>query len=139
MYKSATTTPILIFSSEDRQRELMLGRLAKIVEDSGLSRGAFADCLGVPSTRFSSYLTGKLKVTDRIIALVCERFGVSERWIRDGIGPVYVASSKRADIDRFYESVLFLFNLLPSETQEAAVGVMRRIIRENKVQKQKRP
>lgn len=133
MYRSATTTPILIFSSEDRQRELMLGRLAKIVEDSGLSRGAFADCLGVPSTRFSSCLTGRLKITDRLIALVCERFGVSEKWLRDGVGPVYAASSKRAEIDRFYESVIFLFNLLPSETQEAAVGVMRRIIRENRI------
>lgn len=111
----------------------MLGRLAKIVEDSGLSRGAFADCLGVPSTRFSSYLTGRLKITDRLIALVCERFGVSEKWLRDGVGPVYAASSKRAEIDRFYESVIFLFNLLPSETQEAAVGVMRRIIRENRI------
>lgn len=133
MSRLATTTPIFIFNSEDRQRELTLARLAKIVEDSGLSRGAFADCLGVPSTRFSSYLSGKLKVTDRIIALVCDRFGVSERWIRDGVGPVYVASSKRADIDRLYESVLFLFNLLPSETQEAAVGVMRRIIRERRI------
>ena len=134
MYRSATTTPIFIYNSEeDRQRELMLGRLAKIVEDSGLSRGAFADCLGVPSTRFSSYLTGRLKITDRLIALVCERFGVSEKWLRDGVGPVYAASSKRAEIDRFYESVIFLFNLLPSETQEAAVGVMRRIIRENRI------
>lgn len=134
MSKSATTTQTYIFNSEeDRQRELMLGRLAKIVEDSGLSRGAFADCLGVPSTRFSSYLTGRLKITDRLIALVCERFGVSEKWLREGVGPVYAASSKRAEIDRFYESVLFLFNLLPSETQEAAVGVMRRIIRENRI------
>lgn len=132
MSRLATTTPIYIYSSNDRQRELMLGRLAKIVEDSGLSRGAFADCLGVPSTRFSSYLTGKLKVTDRIIALVCERFGVSERWIREGVGPVYVASGQRADIDKLYEALRFFFNLLPSETQEAAVGVMRRIIRENK-------
>lgn len=134
MSRLATTTPIFIYNSEeDRQRELMLGRLAKIVEDSGLSRGAFADCLGVPSTRFSSYLTGRLKITDRLIALVCERFGVSEKWLRDGVGPVYAASSKRAEIDRFYESVIFLFNLLPSETQEAAVGVMRRIIRENRI------
>lgn len=132
MSRLATTTPIYIYSSDDRQRELMLGRLAKIVEDSGLTRGAFADRLGVPSSRFSSYLTGRLKVTDRIIALVCERFGVSEKWLRDGVGPVYAASSKRAEIDRFYESVLFLFNLLPSATQEAAVEVMRRIIRENK-------
>lgn len=135
MSRLATTTQTYIFNSEDRQRELMLRRLAKIVEDSGLSRGAFADCLGVPSTRFSSYLTGKLKVTDRIIALVCERFGVSEKWLRDGVGPVYAASSKRADIDRFYESVLFLFNLLPSATQEAAVEIMRRIIRENRPKK----
>lgn len=133
MSRLATTTPIYIYSNDDRQRELMLGRLAKIVEDSGLSRGAFADRLGVPSSRFSSYLTGRLKVTDRIIALVCERFGVSERWLRDGVGPVYAASSKRADIDRFYESVLFIFNLLPSATQEAAVEVMRRIIRENRI------
>lgn len=133
MSRLATTTPIYIYSSDDRQRELMLGRLAKIVEDSGLSRGAFADCLGVPSTRFSSYLTGKLKVTDRIIALVCERFGVSERWIREGVGPVYVASGQRADIDKLYEALRFFFNLLPSETQEAAVGVFRRIIRENRI------
>lgn len=133
MSRLATTTPIYIYSSNDRQRELMLGRLAKIVEDSGLTRGAFADRLGVPSSRFSSYLTGRLKVTDRIIALVCERFGVSEKWLRDGVGPVYAASSKRAELDRFYESVLFIFNLLPSATQEAAVEVMRRIIRENRI------
>lgn len=132
MSRLATTTPIYIYSSKDRQRELMLGRLAKIVEDSGLTRGAFADRLGVPSSRFSSYLTGRLKVTDRLIALVCERFGVSEKWLRDGVGPVYAASSKRAEIDRFYESFLFLFNLLPSATQEAAVEAMRRIIRENR-------
>ena len=113
----------------------MLNRIKKVIEDSGLTRRAFAKKLGVNESGFSSQLSGNRKTSDKLIALICTRFGVSERWIRDGVGPVYVASSKRADIDRFYESVLFLFNLLPSETQEAAVGVMRRIIRENKVQK----
>lgn len=110
----------------------MLNRIKKVIEDSGLNRSSFANSLGVNLSNFSSQLSGKRKVSDRLIALICTRFGVSERWLRDGVGPVYVADLERTESEQLDDAILKVFKALSPEGQAAALRVIERIVKENK-------
>lgn len=110
----------------------MLNRIKKVIEDSGLTRRAFAEKLGVNESGFSSQLSGKRKISDRLIALICTRLGVSERWIRDGVGPVYAADLDKSESEQLDDAILKVFKALSPEGQAAALRVIERIVKENK-------
>ena len=110
----------------------MLNRIKKVIEDSGLTRRAFAEKLGVNESGLSSQLSGKRKISDRLIALICTRLGVSEKWLRDGVGPVYVADLERTESEQLDDAILKVFKALSPEGQEAALRVIERIVKENK-------
>lgn len=110
----------------------MLNRIKKVIEDSGLTRRAFAEKLGVNESGLSSQLSGKRKISDRLIALICTRLGVSEKWLRDGVGPVYVAELERTESEQLDDAILKVFKALSPEGQAAALRVIERIVKENK-------
>lgn len=53
-----------------------------------LSQKEFARRLGIPSSTLWQYLHGRIPPAD-LIALVCERFSVSERWLLTGEGVIF--------------------------------------------------
>lgn len=110
----------------------MLNRIKKVIEDSGLTRRAFAEKLGVNESGLSSQLSGKRKISDRLIALICTRLGVSERWIRDGVGPVYAADLEKSESEQLDDAILKVFKALSPEGQAAALRVIERITKEYK-------
>lgn len=110
----------------------MLNRIKKVIKDSGLTRRAFAARLEINEDGLYSQLSGKRKVSDRLIALICTRFGVSERWLRDGVGPVYVADLERTESEQLDDAILKVFKALSPEGQAAALRVIERIVKENK-------
>lgn len=110
----------------------MLNRIKKVIEDSGLTRRAFAEKLGVNESGLSSQLSGKRKISDRLIALICTRLGVSEKWLREGVGPVYVAELERTESEQLDDAILKVFKALSPEGQAAALRVIERIVKENK-------
>ena len=113
----------------------MLTRIKNIIEDTGLTRREFAARLGVNVSGFSSQLSGKRKVSDRLLALICTRFGVSERWLRDGVGPQYAADIEKTESEQLDDAILKVFNALSPEGQAAALRVIERIAREYKAAK----
>ena len=113
----------------------MLNRIKKVIEDSGLTRRAFAKKLGVNESGFSSQLSGNRKTSDKLIALICTRFGVSERWLREGVGPVYAAELEKTESEQLDDAILKVFKALSPEGQAAALRVIDRITKEYKASK----
>lgn len=110
----------------------MLNRIKRVIEDSGLTRRAFAKKLGVNESGFSSQLSGNRKMSDKLIALICTRFGVSERWLRDGVGPVYASDLEKSESEQLDDAILKVFKALSPEGQAAALRVIERITKEYK-------
>lgn len=46
----------------------------------------FADDLGVSLSNISSYEAGRRSPSDGVIALICQKYGVNEKWLRTGDG-----------------------------------------------------
>lgn len=113
----------------------MLNRIKRIIEDSGLTRRAFARRLEINEDGLYSQLSGKRKVSDRLIALICTRFGVSERWLREGVGPVYAAELEKSESEQLDDAILKVFKALSPEGQAAAMRVIDRITKEYKASK----
>lgn len=80
-------------------------RLRTIMKNSTLKE--FADSIGITVRALSYYLAGRTP-KNKILQIICEKYGVSMRWLRTGVGPMYIEdnSDKTADMSA----------VLPAET-----------------------
>ena len=65
----------------------MQERLALLIDKAGITKTAFAQKLNITQP----YVTKLLKTgspSDRLIEDICEKFGVNEEWLRNGIEPM---------------------------------------------------
>ena len=51
-----------------------------------MSQEEFADAIGISRSNIGNIETGRVNVTDRNIEQICKEFGISESWLRDGVG-----------------------------------------------------
>lgn len=65
-------------------------RISKIVKDSGLTRTAFAEKIGLTQSYVSGMCLGKKMPGDRTVKDICREFNVNEKWIRTGEGDPYL-------------------------------------------------
>lgn len=102
-------------------------RIAACIEQSGLTKTAFADRINV-SQQHVSRLAKDGTPSDRTISDICREFGVSETWLRTGEGPMKVEMSEdeeflalmteiRLKDDRIKE-LLKLYWALPEEKKK---------------------
>ena len=69
-------------------------RIAQCVNESGLTKTAFAEKIKVTQQYVSNLCLGKKIPSDRTIADICREFDVNENWLRTGEGPPYVGRSR---------------------------------------------
>lgn len=84
----------------------MKNRISKIVEDSGLTKTAFAKKINVSQGLVSQMCTGITKPSDRTISDICRIFDVEEDWLRYGLEPMRSAKSKEEEIAELVGSAL---------------------------------
>lgn len=77
---------------KDRLKEL------RKAHPNGKSQESFADFLGIPQSNLASYETGRREPSGAVIQLICQKCNVSEPWLRDGIGEMFVQKSKDEEI-----------------------------------------
>lgn len=87
-------------------------RIAFLIKDMGVSRSTFADRLHISRPFASELCSGAKQPSDRTISDICRVFGVSEAWLRDGVGEVYVRRSAN-------EELAILVNDLMSDADES--------------------
>lgn len=65
-------------------------RVKKIRKTLGLTLENFGDRLGVTKTAVSRIENGNRGITEQMQKAICREFNVSEEWLRDGVGSMFV-------------------------------------------------
>lgn len=81
-------------------------RFLNFVKSSGLTQTQIGEKLMLSRAQISHLCRGHSNLTDRIISDVCTKFGVSEMWLRDGVGEMYVKRSRNEEIARMVNDIL---------------------------------
>lgn len=63
-----------------------LKEIRKSFPEHGKNQETFAKFLGIPQSNLASYETGRRVPSDAAIQLICQKCGVSEKWLRTGEG-----------------------------------------------------
>lgn len=87
-------------------------RISLVIKRSGLTKTKFADQLNVSAAYISQMCSGARIPSDRTVADICREFNVSEAWLRDGVGEMYVTRTMNQEL-------LLMVNDLMSESDES--------------------
>jgi len=82
------------------------GRIQAIVSASGLTKTAFSQKIQVTQQYVSNLCLGKKTPSDRTIRDICRAFNVSERWLRTGVGEMFVEKSREEELAAFMGDLL---------------------------------
>lgn len=81
---------------------MTIGERVKILrKELGLTLEKFGAPLGVQRSALSMIENDKSGIGDRTILLICREYGVSETWLRDGDGEMFVPVTRNEKIARF--------------------------------------
>lgn len=73
-------------------------RISIIIKRSGLTKTKFAEQLHLSQQFISSLCSGAKQPSDRTIADICREFNVSEAWLRDGVGEMFVTRTMNQEL-----------------------------------------
>lgn len=73
-------------------------RLKVLRKALNLTQQEFADRLNIKRNTIANYEAGRNKPIDAVCTLICREFNVSEAWLRDGVGEMYVTRSMNQEI-----------------------------------------
>lgn len=65
-------------------------RVRFLRKELGLNQSQFAEKIGLKQAAIGLYENNQRGVADRIILLICEKYGVREEWLRNGTGEMFV-------------------------------------------------
>lgn len=83
----------------------MKERIKAIRKDIGFTQQEFADRLGVKQNTIAQYEMGRTSPSDAIIFSICREFNISEEWLRNGAGDMFVSIPPDKAIDSFVSKV----------------------------------
>lgn len=76
----------------------MKERLKELRKTLKLSQQEFADKIGIKRGTIANYEIGRNEPIDAVISLICEKFNVSEEWLRTGEGEMFPPQDKTDEI-----------------------------------------
>lgn len=79
----------------------MKDRLKEIRKALHLTQQKFADKLGVKQNTIAQYEMGRNEPSDAVIISICREFNVSENWLRNGEGEMFVSLTLDEEIASF--------------------------------------
>lgn len=80
-------------------------RIKRVREALGLTQAEFAAAIKKTNALVSRYESGERVPPDSAIALICTTYNVSEEWLRDGIGEMFVTRTPNQELARFIAQV----------------------------------
>ena len=81
-------------------------RIKAIMQALGMTNTAFADRLNVSQSFVSKIAAGRSIPSDRTISDICREFHVSESWLRNGEGEMFVRLSREEELAKYAAQVL---------------------------------
>lgn len=79
----------------------MKERIKELRKALKMTQQEFADRLHIKRTNIGNYESGVSSPTDSVIALICREFGVSESWLRNGEGEMFIPMTLDEEIASF--------------------------------------
>lgn len=73
-------------------------RISLVIKRSGLTKTKFAEQLHLSQQFISSLCSGAKQPSDRTIADICREFNVSEAWLRNGDGEMFVTRTMNQEL-----------------------------------------
>lgn len=73
-------------------------RLKALRKALNLTQQEFADRLNIKRNTIANYEAGRNKPIDAVCTLICREFNVSEAWLRDGVGEMYMTRTMNQEI-----------------------------------------
>ena len=83
----------------------MRERMKELRKALKMTQQELADTLHIKRTNIGNYESGVSSPTDSVIALICREFGVSEDWLRNGNGDMFIPITRDEEIASFIGSV----------------------------------
>lgn len=83
----------------------MKDRLKELRKALNLTQQKFADKLGVKQNTIAQYEMGRNDPSDAVIISICREFGVSESWLRNGEGEMFIPMTLDEEIASFIGGV----------------------------------
>lgn len=81
---------------------MMIGERVKTLrKELGLTLEKFANPIGIHRGSLSAIENDKSGMSDRTLLAICREYGVSEAWLRDGDGEMFVPVTRNEKIARF--------------------------------------
>lgn len=93
------------------------GRLNLLIDNLGIKKVEFAQSINVDQSFISQITAGKRNPSDRTIADICRVFSVSEAWLREGIGEMFLPVSEK-------QQLAALFAQIEREQDDSLVSIM---------------
>lgn len=81
-------------------------RIAEIIESQKIKKVQFAARINVDQSYISQLTSGKKVPSDRTIADICREFGVSEEWLRNGRGDMFIKKTESEELSEFFGDLL---------------------------------
>ena len=80
-------------------------RLKELRKELKLTQSEFGEKLGITAAAISDIEKGRRNLTDRNINLICEKFYVSEEWLREGSGDIFVPQLPEDEFSRLLSEI----------------------------------
>lgn len=107
--------------------ELVNERIKELRKELGLSMEKFGEQLGVHKTTIQKIENGTNNLTDQMFKSICREFNVSEEWLREGKGDMFLENSNsiigkiisEIPLDDFSQTILKAYIEMDSKKREA--------------------
>lgn len=71
-----------------------------------INQEEFGNSLGLSRGNVANIEIGRIRLTERNIKLICEKFNVNEAWLQDGIEPIFREQSTDEELAAFFGDTL---------------------------------
>lgn len=86
---------------------MSLGERVKTIRKAeSLTLERFGERIGIKKSSLSKIESDSTNPSDQTIKSICREFGISEAWLRDGIGSMYVSVSRDVELEDFVTRLL---------------------------------
>lgn len=84
----------------------MKERIKEIRKLNGLNQTEFGQKIGVAQATIAGYEAGSRAVPNVVVTAICDKFGVLESWLREGIGPMYAPTGREEEMTRLVKRLM---------------------------------
>jgi transcriptional regulator with XRE-family HTH domain len=98
-------------------------RIIAVRKALDMKQGEFAEKMGVKQATLSMIELGNNPVSDRYVKLICLTFGVSEQWLREGVGEMFVDKAQQS-----IKELLDIFDRLSPASRKMILDLARAML-----------